>query len=546
MKLIKKTLNLINYNLNFISRIQDFKIGLSFLIFLSLILSFILSLPLLYLLFKLTFGINLFIDFIFNFKIFKLAMNTMLLVILVVFFAILISLPLAFLNVRSNLPFAKHLTSISVLPIALPSYVMATTQIELWGPRGLVYEFLNKIFGVDKIPSFYGLSGSVFVLSLITYPYIYIGLCAMFRRFDYQMIDASKTLGSSNFQTFRKIIFPLVKPTVASGSLLVALYVLSDFGAISLLRFNTFTTAIFNRMYTSIGNYGVLEISTLAIFFCFFILFLESRTRNNARHFSNSSNIKIKKADLGFWRWILFPIVLMPPVLGFLLPVSVLIYWLIQGILNDNSFTNIISSTINTISISLLSSLIITIFSIPIILVIRKKIKFLSAIIEKSCYIGLSLPGIVVGMSLVFFSINYFDMIYQTYIILVLAYLISFLPAVITPIRSTLTQIDPKLEEASYTLGKGKISTFYNIIVKLSTPGFIYGAILVFILCLKELPATLILSPVGFRTLSTSIWASASEAFFMDTAAASLILVIIAGIPSYLFMSNDLSRKVTL
>ena len=137
-------------------------------------------------------------------------------------------------------------------------------------------------------------------------------------------------------------------------------------------------------------------------------------------------------------------------------------------------------------------------------------------------------------------------MIYQTYIILILAYLISFLPAVITPIRSTLTQIDPKLEEASFTLGKGKISTFYNIIVKLSTPGFIYGAILVFILCLKELPATLILSPVGFRTLATSIWGSASEAFFMDTAAASLILVIIAGIPSYLFMSNDLSRKVTL
>ena len=143
-------MNLINYNLNFISRIQDFKIGLSFLIFLSLILSFILSLPLLYLLFKLTFGINLFIDFIFNFKIFTLAMNTMLLVILVVFFAILISLPLAFLNVRSNIPFAKHLTSISVLPIALPSYVMATTQIELWGPRGLFYDLLNKIFGINK------------------------------------------------------------------------------------------------------------------------------------------------------------------------------------------------------------------------------------------------------------------------------------------------------------------------------------------------------------------------------------------------------------
>ena len=204
----------------------------------------------------------------------QLLSTTVLLIVLVVTCSVLISLPLAFLNVRTNMPFAKYLTSISVLPIALPSYVMATTQIEIWSKNGWVHNFLKLFFEMETFPSFYGLVGSVFVLSLITFPYVYIGLAAMFRRFDYQMIDASKTLGDNSFQTTRKIIFPLVRPTIVAGSLLVSLYVLSDFGAVSLLRFNTFTIAIFNRMYNSISNYGVLEISLLAILFCFIISFL--------------------------------------------------------------------------------------------------------------------------------------------------------------------------------------------------------------------------------------------------------------------------------
>tara|TARA_B000000477_G_C6082082_1_gene223601 strand:+ start:113 stop:1024 length:912 start_codon:yes stop_codon:yes gene_type:complete len=303
-------------------------------------------------------------------------------------------------------------------------------------------------------------------------------------------------------------------------------------------------------MYSSIGNYGVLEICSIAILFCFFILFIESRTRSNSRYFSNSNSANMKILDLGYWRWVILPFALIPSILGFLLPVSVLLYWFISGVYFDNSFDNlfknIFSDILSTILVSLVSALIITLLATIAVLIIRKKIRIISFVLEKVSYIGLSLPGIVVAMSLVFFTINYVDIIYQTFIVLILGYLISFLPAVITPVKSSVSQIDPSLEEASYTLGKGKIMTFYNIIVKLSTPGVIYGGILVFILCLKELPLTLILSPLGFSTLATSIWSSASEAFFMDTAAASLILILIAGIPTYLFMSNDLSKKVGL
>ncbi|MEC7838241.1 MAG: iron ABC transporter permease [Chloroflexota bacterium] len=474
----------------------------------------------------------------------KLSFNTVSLILLVVIFSILISLPLAFLNVRSNMPFAKYLTSISVLPIALPSYVMATTQIEIWSKNGWVHNFLQLFFEMKTFPSFYGLVGSVFVLSLITYPYVYIGLAAMFRRFDYQMIDASRTLGDSSFGTFRKIIFPLVKPTIVAGSLLVSLYVLSDFGAVSLLRFNTFTIAIFNRMYNSISNYGVLEISLLAILFCFLILFIESKTKNEARYFSNSNLSDIKKIDLGIWKWILFPISLIPLIFGFILPISVLIYWFIIGFGEDTGFRDVIQPTINTIIISSVSAFFITLVSIPLLITIRKNIRILSFMIDKVSYIGLSLPGVIVSMSLVFFCINYFDYIYQTFIVLVLGYFISFLPAALGPIKSSMTQIDPKLEDASFTLGAGKIKTYYNIVIKLASPGFIYGGVLVFILCLKELPATLILSPIGFQTLATEIWSNASEAFFIKTALASIVLVIIAGIPSYIFMSNDLSKRL--
>jgi iron(III) transport system permease protein len=527
-----------------LKKIRKLDIGLGFIYISSLILSFFLILPLLYLLFKITFEFNLFFDFIFNTTILKLSLNTVSLIILVVTFSILISLPLAFLNVRTNLPFSKYLTSISVLPIALPSYVMATTQIEIWSKNGWVHNFFKMFFDMNSFPSFYGLPGSVFVLSLITYPYVYIGLSAMFRRFDYQMIDASRTLGDSPFATARKVVFPLVKPTVIAGSLLVSLYVLSDFGAVSLLRYNTFTIAIFNRMYNSISNYGVLEISLLAVLFCFIILTIETKTKNEARHFSNSNLSDLKKIDLGAWKWVIFPISLIPLIFGFILPVSVLIYWLIIGFGENMGFIDVIQPTLNTLFISSVSAVFITIVCIPLLITIRKNIKIFSFLIDKVSYIGLSLPGVIVSMSLVFFCINYFDYIYQTFIVLVLGYFISFLPAALGPIKSSMTQIDPKLEDASFTLGASKIKTYYNVIVKLSSPGFIYGGVLVFILCLKELPVTLILSPIGFQTLATEIWSSASEAFFVKTALASIILVVIAGIPSYIFMSNDLSKRL--
>ena len=537
-------MSVISSNSIIFKKFKKSDIGLSVIYISSLILAFFLILPLLYLLFKITFEFNLFFDFIFNTKILKLSFNTVSLILLVVTFSILISLPLAFLNVRSNMPFSRFLTPISVLPIALPSYVMATTQIEIWSKNGWVHNLLKLFFEMKTFPSFYGLVGSVFVLSLITYPYVYIGLAAMFRRFDYQMIDASRTLGDSSFATFRKIIFPLVKPTIVTGSLLVSLYVLSDFGAVSLLRYNTFTIAIFNRMYNSISNYGVLEISLLAILFCFIILFIESKTKNEARYFSNSNLSDLKKVDLGFWKWILLPISLLPLIFGFILPISVLIYWFIIGFGEDAGFREVVQPTINTIIISSVSALFITLVCIPLLITIKKNIRILSFMVDKVSYIGLSLPGVIVSMSLVFFCINYFDYIYQTFIVLVLGYFISFLPAALGPIKSSMTQIDPKLEDASFTLGAGKIKTYYNVIIKLASPGFIYGGVLVFILCLKELPATLILSPIGFQTLATEIWSNASEAFFIKTALASIVLVIIAGIPSYIFMSNDLSKRL--
>lgn len=534
----------VSLNSTIINKIKKLDLGLGAIHLFSLVLAFFLVLPLLYLLTKITFEFKLFFDFILNTNILRLSFNTISLILLVVIFSVLISLPLAYLNVRSNLPFAKYLTSISVLPIALPSYVMATTQIEIWSKNGWVHNFLKIFFEMKTFPSFYGLIGSVFVLSLITYPYVYIGLAAMFRRFDYQMIDASKTLGDSPFQSFFKIIFPLVRPTIVGGSLLVSLYVLSDFGAVSLLRFNTFTIAIFNRMYNSISNYGVLEISLLAIIFCFIILFIESRSKNEARHFSNSKLSDNKKADLGFWKWILLPLTLLPLIFGFILPISVLIYWIIIGIGEDMGFIEVIQPTINTLMISSVSAIFITLVCIPLLITIKKNVRLLSFFVDKVSYIGLSLPGVIVSMSLVFFCINYFDYIYQTFIVLVLGYFISFLPAALGPIKSSMSQIDPKLEDASLTLGASKIKTYLNVVVKLASPGFIYGGVLVFILCLKELPATLILSPIGFQTLATEIWSNASEAFFIKTALASIVLVLIAGIPSYIFMSNDLSKRL--
>ena len=162
-----------------------------------------------------------------------------------------------------------------------------------------------------------------------------------------------------------------------------------------------------------------------------------------------------------------------------------------------------------------------------------------SSLLERATYIAFALPGIAVGLSLVFFGVNYLPSVYQTVGMLVFAYVVLFLSPAIGAARTSLLQVSPRMEDAARSLGRGPVGVFASVILPLTTPGIVAGAALVFLLTMKELPATLILGPIGFDTLATSIWAAATEAFFARAAAPALLLILVSSIPLGFLMLQE-------
>jgi iron(III) transport system permease protein len=176
---------------------------------------------------------------------------------------------------------------------------------------------------------------------------------------------------------------------------------------------------------------------------------------------------------------------------------------------------------------------------LPVAVLVVRRPSRLSRAIERLTYVSFALPGIVVALALVFFGIQYANSFYQTVPMMLLAYLVLFLPQAVGAQRTSLLQISPGLEEAARSLGKRPAAVFRRVTFPLAVPGVLAGGALVFLTCMKELPATLILSPLGFATLSTQIWSNINEAFFARAAAPALLLLLLSSLPLALLTLRD-------
>jgi iron(III) transport system permease protein len=177
--------------------------------------------------------------------------RTLLLAFGVSLVSILLSIPMAWLTARSDLPFKRFWSIIAPLPLVIPSYVGAYLFVSALGPRGLVQGWLEPLTGIQRLPDIYGFWGALLVLSLLSYPFVYLPVRAVLHRMDRSTEEAARSLGHSPWRTFWRVTFPQLRPALASGSLLVALYVLRDFGAVSILRYSTFTRSIYIQYQSS-------------------------------------------------------------------------------------------------------------------------------------------------------------------------------------------------------------------------------------------------------------------------------------------------------
>ena len=469
--------------------------------------------------------------------------RTLLIIATVTAFSALVAVPMAWLSVRADIPGRRLITIAAALPLVIPSFVMATTAIQLYGSRGVIQGFLSPL-GVERLPGIYGLGGATLVLVLTTYPYIYLTVRGSLRRLDPSLEEAARAMGYGAVRTFLFVTVPMLKPAVAAGALLVALYTLSDFGAVALLRYQTFTAAIYLQYESSVNRALAAGLSMVLVVLAVALLAGEGFTRGRARyHRSTAGAVREGRlVDMGPWKLPALGMAMMPIAAGLLMPVALLSYWLVRGLVNDQVMAPLAAPVWNSVTVSLMAAGVTVAAAIPVAVLSVRYRSMWTRLLERVTYIGFGLPGVVVALSLVFFGVNVALFLYQTTWMLVFAYMVLFLPAAMGAVRSSLLQVSPRVEEAAASLGRSPWQVFSSVTFPLVMPGVLSGAALVFLLTMKELPATLILSPIGFKTLSTAIWSAATEAFFARTAAASLLLIVVSGVPTAYFVLRRQER----
>ena len=451
-----------------------------------------------------------------------------------------LALPIAWLTLRTTLALRQVWFVLTVLPLVIPSFVGAFALVSAFAPGGLITDWLEGWLPFD-VPSPYGFWGAFIVLTLFNYPYMLLAVRSGLRGLDPSLEEAARSLGRTPWQTFVEVTLPHLRPAIAAGALLVSLYVLSDFGAVSMLRVETFTQAIYVQYKGSFNRANAAVLGLMLVSLIGVVMLVDAVVRGRSRLDRLGSGAARKPAltHLGAWHVPAQLFLGSVTLFALIAPLSVMLVWFWRGVQSAQVLSVELSPIWNAVSVSLLAAFITSLAAVPIaVLAVRFPSK-LSASLERLTYVGYALPGIVVALSLVFFGARYAPWLYQTRAMLVFAYAVLFLPQAVGNVRATLLQVNPHLEEAARSLGRGRTRTLLEVTLPLVRSGLITGAAIVFLTSMKELPATLLLSPIEFNTLATRIWSWTTEAFFAQAAPYALLLVLVSSLSVAILLSQE-------
>ena len=456
--------------------------------------------------------------------------NTVSLVVLTIIGSVLIGVPLAFLIAYVQMPFKRFWLILLAAPLALPSYIGAFAMYFSFGRGGEI----ENILGITT-PSISGLWGSALVMSLYTYPFVMMTTRSSLLSLDASLVNAARTLGLSLGASLWRVVLPRVVNSVAAGALLAALYALSDFGTPAIMGFDTFTRVIFVE-YNAFGLSQAAMLSLQLMVIVGLILFIESRisgaSERPGRHLSLFP---------GRWQRNLMLLATMPIVLlAIVLPLAIFTLWLIRE--GTGGFE--LSYAWNSAHASFIAAVVAVLLAIPVAhAAIAGKA---GRVMERITYFGFGVPGIVMGTALVYVGLKYLPALYQTLSLLVMAYVLRFIPLAVGSVRSTAENIDSGLVKAARVLGASPREAFMRITLPLTLRGMIAGAALVFLEAMRELPATLMLGPTGFETLATYMWRVYEAGYFGRAAVPGLLLVLLSGVGLILMLSGEKKAQFTV
>lgn len=470
-------------------------------------------------------------------------LNSALLALAVTVACTLIAVPLAWLTTSTDLPGRRMFAMLTALPLVIPSYIGGYTIVSALGPRGALQSVLERLFGIERLPELYGFWGAWLALSLFSYPYILLNVQSSLRNLDPALDEAARSLGYRPWQAFWRVTLPQLRPSIAAGALLVGLYTLSDFGAVSLLQFNSFSRAIYVQYRSAFDRDYAAALALLLVALTSLLLGGEMWARGRARYHRSTVGVvrPRQRIRLGLWRWPALFLCSVIVLIALLMPVGVVTFWLVRGIAAGEPLRLVWSATWNSVYSSALAALLAVIAAVPVaVLAVRFRSRLTTAL-EGVTYTGYALPGIVIALALVRFASQYTPVLYQTLTLMIAAYVLRFLPQALGTIRSALLSVSPSVEEAARSLGQKPLYVTFRVTLPLIRSGLLSGAALVFLTAMKELPTTLLLGPIGFKTLATATWTATGEGFFARAAAPALLIIAVSAV-SMVFVLRDTWR----
>ncbi|HXD55168.1 MAG TPA: iron ABC transporter permease [Solirubrobacteraceae bacterium] len=423
----------------------------------------------------------------------------------------------AWLVERSDVPLRRLLSVLLVLPLGIPDFVTG--------------------FGWVSIdPALHGYLAAVMIMTLSLYPLVYLPVAGAMRNLDAGLHEVARSLGDSPARAFVRVTLRQVWPAVLGGCLLVTLGLLAEYGAFEIVQYQTFTVQIFTEFKLGFDAAAACGLSLVLVLLSIAALGGELALSGRGRAFRTGPGAgrPAGRIRLGRRRWPALAALAALCGLALGVPLGSLVYWMTRGSSSTLPSTSILAAAGHTAEYGAAAAAIATVLAVPICMLSLRHRNRLTILIERVAYLPMALPGLVVALGLVAFSVRYALSLYQSALELILAYAILFLPLAVVGVRSAMAQASPALEEVGRSLGSGPAEVFRRITLPLIAPGLGAAFALVFISSSTELTATLLLRPTGVNTLATQFWTYTTNFSYGAAAPYAGLMVLISAIPAYL------------
>jgi iron(III) transport system permease protein len=442
--------------------------------------------------------------------------NTIRLVVVVTILCAVIGTLTAWCVERTDLPGRRVWAVLVVIPFAIPDFVVS--------------------FGWASLSTWVvGFRGAVLVMTLAVYPLVYLPVAASLRSADPSLEEVARGLGLGRVKTFVRVTLGQARNAIFGGSVLVALVILAEYGAFEILAYRTFTTEIFTE-FQVFNVPTACALSLVLVALSIVVLGGDVFARGKARSVRTGplAQRSLNRHRLGRAK---FPVLagfvgLVGLALG--VPVGSSIYWILQGGAASITGVSLFSAAWHTALYSGVAALLATLMAAPVALLSLRHSNRVGRLLERSTYMVLAVPGVVIAFALSYFSERYANgFAYQTAPMLILAYAILFFPLALVGVRASVAYAPVSMEEVARSLGLRRYAVLVRVTLPIVGPGLAAAFCLVFLAAVTELTATLLLVPTGVQTLATQFWAYQQNLSYGQAAPFALLIIIVAAGPSY-------------